>query len=203
MIKIIIIMMLFCATINAEKQVKSWEYLKFKNTVRQTLDFTCGAASLATLLNLYDTQLKVSENEIMRILNKKKMSKDSIVGLNEKFFNEKYRISLLDLKIAAQKHGYAAFGLKVPFHKLKNLKIPAIVHMKTKKIDHFSVVTGYNDYYVELSDPSFGKITITHNKFKKMYLGNILIIKPKIGASKIPKLNTIKQTFNFYLSKRI
>ena len=45
----------------------------------------------------------------MRILNKKKMSKDSIVGLNEKFFNEKYRISLLDLKIAAQKHGYVAF----------------------------------------------------------------------------------------------
>ena len=84
-------MMLFCSTIFAEKQVKSWEYLKFKDTVRQTLDFTCGAASLATLLNLYDTQLKVSENEIMRILNKKKMSKDSIVGLNEKFFNENYR----------------------------------------------------------------------------------------------------------------
>ena len=75
--------------------------------------------------------------------------------------------------------------------------------MKTKKIDHFSVVTGYNDYYVELSDPSFGKITITHNKFKKMYLGNILIIKPKIGASKIPQLNEVKQTFNAYLSKRI
>ena len=48
MIKIIVIMMLFCSTIFAEKQVKSWEYLKFKDTVRQTLDFTCGAASLVT-----------------------------------------------------------------------------------------------------------------------------------------------------------
>ena len=203
MIKIIVLMVIFCSSICAEKQVKTWEDLKFQGTVKQTLDFSCGAASLATLLNLYDTQLNVSENEIMRVLNKKKISEDSISGLNEESFNEKYRISLLDLKIAAQKHGYDAFGLKVPFYKLKNLKIPAIVHMKTKKIDHFSVVTGYNDHYVQLSDPSFGKITMTHNKFKNMYLGNILIIKPKIGASKIPKLNTIKQTFNVYLSKRI
>lgn len=50
-------------------KVESWKDLRDKDIVKQDLDFSCGAASIATLLNGYYNQ-KVTEEEVLKIMDK-------------------------------------------------------------------------------------------------------------------------------------
>ncbi|MBH38522.1 hypothetical protein CL658_05760 [bacterium] len=182
----------------AEKTVESWQSLKFKGTVQQKEDYTCGLASLATLINLYNG--KVTEGELIDIIGKNKITEQDIKKLSTKIdmkhFVEDNTITLLDLSMAATYYNFSSTGIKAPFNTLKNLKVPVIIHLKTKKLDHFSVLVGYSDAYIQLLDPSWGNITLTHSKFKKMYTGNILVLNPNSKQYTTISLKKIKKNFN-------
>ena len=48
--------------------MESWQEIKFKNVVKQKYDFSCGSASISTLLKLHDVH--VTEIEILDFLKK-------------------------------------------------------------------------------------------------------------------------------------
>src|SRR3990172_5397327 len=91
------------STVN--KNVQSFKDLRDKNIVKQKLDYSCGAASLATLLAFYFGQ-QTSEQEIMDTILKDRSEEEKTI-IRENGF------SLLDLKMAAEALGYKAAGFQL------------------------------------------------------------------------------------------
>lgn len=136
--------------------------------VKQDLDYSCGAASLATILNEHYGQT-VTEEEILKIMDKEDM-----------------RASFDDMARALKELGFRGVGYAASFEQLSKLKIPVIVYTKHRKDDHFSVLRGIDNNTVWLADPSLGNRTYSKYQFLQMWetredaelKGKILAILP-------------------------
>jgi len=146
-----------------KRDISSWIELKNRNLIRQRYDYSCGSASLATILKYFYNQ-NIDERDILKdILNQKRDKKSyRYVGL-----------SFLDLENFVKRVGFKAIGLSLNIDSLKSLKIPVILYIRVRDDSHFTVFKGINDNFVYLADPSFGNIKIRLSKFKEMfYLAN-------------------------------
>ena len=154
--------------ISVHKRVKSFKDLKFTNIVRQTRDYSCGAASLATILTYYIGR-ETSEEEVLSAI----LSDDD--DLKAERIREK-GLSLLDLKTYGESLGYKVKGYKLPDHNnITKLKIPAIVLIDHKGLSHFVVVKGSIDKDVYIADPARGNMKISLKEFGRIW-GNVLLI---------------------------
>lgn len=126
--------------------VTSWKTLRDSGIVKQDLDYSCGAASIATILNGYYGQ-SVTEAEIL----------DLIDG--------NLRASFEDMAGALAKLGFRGVGYAASFGQLTKLKVPVIVYTRHRKTDHFSVIRGVNSDTVWLADPSLGNRTYSKYQF--------------------------------------
>lgn len=147
--------------------VKSWKKLRDLNIVKQDQDFSCGAASIATLLNNFYGQ-NLTEDDILTQMGK-----------------EKERASFDDMQKIMPKLGFQAKGYALTYEQLTLLKIPAIVYLKYRKNEHFSVLRGIDKNTVLLADPSLGHISMSKFQFLKSWdttddemNGKILAILP-------------------------
>jgi uncharacterized protein len=52
-----------------EIKARSWKEFRDQNIVKQDLDYSCGSASIATLLNNYYNQ-NVTEEQVLKIIDK-------------------------------------------------------------------------------------------------------------------------------------
>jgi len=159
---------------------QSWEEIKFKNIIKQSQDYSCGAASLATILTYYYNDSK-SEKDILEIIAK-------INNYNLKIKDKKYKYTMLDLKKVANQYGYEAIGISLSYTDLKKLKIPAIVFLKRNNKKHFSIYKGKKNNLIYLADPTWGNVKWAEEKFKNRFLsfsvnnekvGRILLITKK------------------------
>lgn len=148
--------------------IKSWKNMRDHRVVKQDLDHSCGAASVATILNEYYAH-PVTEADILDIMNKQDM-----------------RASFADMAQAVEKLGYRGVGYALSFEQLSKLKIPVIVYTRHRKDDHFSVLRGISPDTVWLADPSLGNRTYSRHQFLKIWetrgdaqlKGKILAILP-------------------------
>ncbi|SPY31939.1 peptidase, C39 family [Neisseria gonorrhoeae] len=101
-------------------KLQSWKARRDFNIVKQDLDFSCGAASVATLLNNFYGQT-LTEEEVL-----------------EKLGKEQMRASFEDMRRIMPDLGFEAKGYALSFEQLAQLKIPVIVYLKYRKDDHFS-----------------------------------------------------------------
>jgi len=101
--------------VRIKKNLTNFKEIKTQNVVTQTLDYSCGPASLATLLSYY-FQDKVTEEEIIKFL---------LLTTDLKKVKQKKGFSLLDLKNFAKYKGYQVVGYKMDLeylsHKYKGL----------------------------------------------------------------------------------
>ncbi|WP_165087849.1 C39 family peptidase [Neisseria yangbaofengii] len=148
-------------------KVQSWKEKRDFNIVKQDLDFSCGAASVATLLNNFYGQ-KLTEEEVL-----------------EKMDKTRERASFDDMQRIMPDFGFEAKGYALTFEQLTALKIPVIVYLKYRKDDHFSVLRGVSDDTVLLADPSLGHISMSRAQFLEAWqtrqgklTGKILAIVP-------------------------
>ncbi|HFC7991698.1 TPA: C39 family peptidase [Neisseria meningitidis] len=149
-------------------KVQSWKERRDFNIVKQDLDFSCGAASVATLLNnLYGQTL--TEEEVLKKLDKEQM-----------------RASFEDMRRIMPDLGFEAKGYALSFEQLAQLKIPVIVYLKYRKDDHFSVLRGIDGNTVLLADPSLGHVSMSRAQFLEAWqtregnlAGKILAVVPK------------------------
>lgn len=145
--------------------VRSWVEIKNSNLVRQEYDYSCGSASLATILKFFFND-NVGEQEVLdSVLKKKGIDKSDKGKLEEKDM----KLSFYDLKEFAEERGYKSFGIALSLETLKKLKVPAIVFVTIRKKEHFSVYKGMDDRFIYLADPSFGNIKVSHSRFAEMF----------------------------------
>lgn len=159
--------------------VGSWKSLRDQRIVKQDLDFSCGAASLATLLNgFYGESFK--EQDFLNAMD-----------------TGKRKASFEDMARVLPTFGYKAQGFSSSWDQLSQLQIPVVVYLKYRREDHFSVIRGIDSSSVWLGDPSFGNRIFSKEEFLKMWQisgreeehldnkdrGKILVILP-IGEGK-------------------
>jgi predicted double-glycine peptidase len=146
----------------------SYVDLKYAVTVRQTFDFSCGAAALATMLTYY-WGIPTTEIDVMNVLRSRYPGQDWKT-LQDRGF------SFDDLIWAAQKLGFEAQGAEISADQLAKLDGPVIVHLDKGKFQHFSVVRAAKTGHVFLSDPVVGTETMSLGEFEKQYTGDALAI---------------------------
>jgi len=132
-------------------KVKSWKALRDERVVKQNLDYSCGAASLATLLNEYYGQ-SLTEAELL-----------AAMGIGD------FVASFEDMQQALLKFGFRAVGVSASYDQLAKLKMPVIVYLKHRKTEHFSVLRGIDETTVWLADPSLGNRTYSRWQFLDMW----------------------------------
>ncbi|AKM93218.1 C39 family peptidase [Neisseria meningitidis] len=149
-------------------KIQSWKERRDFNIVKQDLDFSCGAASVATLLNNFYGQT-LTEEEVLKKLDKEQM-----------------RASFEDMQRIMPDLGFEAKGYALSFEQLAQLKIPIIVYLKYRKDDHFSVLRGIDGNTVLLADPSLGHVSMSRAQFLDAWqtregnlAGKILAVVPK------------------------
>ncbi|MDI6782324.1 MAG: C39 family peptidase [bacterium] len=165
---------------NLRKHITSWIELRDRGLVRQAYDYSCGASSLSTILEYFFNE-DINEKEILDVILKFK-GIDNKKNLEDKDF----RLSFHDFEEFARLKGYKAIGLALPVESLKQLKIPAIVFIKIRRREHFSMYKGMDEQFVYLADPSFGNIKVRMSKFREMFAtrkddkhpGKILVFIP-------------------------
>ena len=136
---------------SGQVRVRSWKTIRDAGVVKQDLDYSCGAASAATLLNGFYGQ-RVSEKRFLKAM-----------GMEDGM------ASFQDMARAMPKFGFKAKGFAASWEQLVKLKIPVIVYVKYRKDDHFSVLRGINGDTVWLADPSFGNRTFSKAQFLDMW----------------------------------
>ncbi|MDO4682462.1 MAG: C39 family peptidase [Lautropia sp.] len=132
-------------------KVKSWKTLRDDGIVKQDLDYSCGAASAATLLNSFYGQ-NVSEKQFLKTMGE-----------------EDGMASFEDMARAMPAFGFKARGFAASWDQLIKLKLPVIVYVKYRKDDHFSVLRGISGNTVWLADPSLGNRTFSKSQFLQMW----------------------------------
>lgn len=132
-------------------QVKSWKSIRDEGIVKQDLDYSCGAAGLATILNEFYGQ-SVSEEELLITLDKGDA-----------------KASFADMQRALPAFGFKAQGFAATFDQLLKLKAPVLVYLKHRSTEHFSVLKGVGENTVHLADPSLGHVTLSKSQFLGMW----------------------------------
>ena len=151
----------------------SWQEIKYEGIVRQSLDDSCGAASLATMLKFHFGE-NVTEEDILG-----RMDSDG-------------KTSFLEMGEVAREYGTRPVGIRLPFSELIKLQMPAIAYLKYRGSDHFSVVRGVDPSgNVLLADPMWGNRKFTGKQFRhmweasvnnKMKMGKLLLIMPSLSS---------------------
>lgn len=158
--------------------VRSFKSLRDHGIVKQQYDYSCGAASLATLLThgLGDT---VGEAEILeRVI--ARLAGDQETELRAK------GVSLLDLKAVSEERGHRASGFRLELAQLGRITRPVMVFIRPFGYEHFAVLRGIRGGTVHLADPSLGHWRMPLAKFAAMWAddsgrGVIFIVERRDG----------------------
>lgn len=166
--------------VGAGRQVRVRETVKpFAETedaryVKQSYDYSCGSAALATLLRFYLGE-KYTEKQVIQGLLRYGDS-DQIA--------KRRAFSLLDMKKFVSVLGYQGVGYKAELEDLKTLEGPAIVPIKIFDYRHFAVLKGVHDGHIFFADPWRGNISFTLAEFKDAWYENVIfVVSPKGGKA--------------------
>jgi predicted double-glycine peptidase len=162
------------------KDVVSIKERKFKNIVHQQYDFSCGAASLATLLKYGYKVEGINEADLV----KEMIEKGDPKQIREKGF------SLLDLKKMAERKGFQSNGYKVKAENLTKLKIPVIILLNTKGYKHFVILKGIKNERAYFADPAFGNRSIPFKDFVESWDEAVLVVYKKTEKGILLEIDT-------------
>jgi len=151
----------------ASIRVESLREARFRRTVRQSYDFSCGAAAVATLLT-YHYGRSTSEAEVFREM--------WTSGDQEKI--QRVGFSLLDMKQFLNGNGYPANGYRIGLSDLRAANVPAIALITTAGYRHFVVLQGISSASVLLSDPALGLREMSRAGFEAIRDPILLVIRP-------------------------
>ncbi len=158
----------------------SLKEIRDRYVVKQALDYSCGAAALATLLVYYYGDL-TSEAEILALL-KEPLTPDELAVKAERGF------SLLDLKKAAERRGFRAAGFRLTPDQLTRLIAPVIVYVEPHGYKHFAVLRAVRNGMVYLADPARGNLRMRIDQFAgagNEWQEGIIFVLGQTGEQKI------------------
>lgn len=146
-------------------RVTSLKEARYRTTIRQRYDFSCGSAATATLLT-YHFDHPVTEAEVFK----------SMFDAGDQAKIRKEGFSLLDMRRYLAGLGYQADGFELPLEKLGEEGLPAIVLLNDNGYRHFVVVKGVKDGRVLLGDPARGTRAMSREKFESLWDNRVLFV---------------------------
>jgi len=150
------------------RRPKSFLDRRFDGVVGQTADFTCGAASVATILTYYWNR-PTTEIEVLEIIRSRYTA--------EQWKNrEGNGVSFDDLIFAAKKLGFQAAGAEIGLEDLPKLAAPVILHLDKGKFQHFSVLRRAVSEVYYMADSIVGQTVLTQADLRSQYTGKALAI---------------------------
>lgn len=145
------------------------------NLVRQRYDYSCGSASLTTLLRFY-LGLDVDEQRVMNGMLQ--------YGERDKIMARR-GFSLADMKHLVTALGYRGEGFRGEFEDLKTLGQPAILRITYGDFQHFVVLRDIAAKRVFLADPAFGNISLTEDEFLEIWDGILFLVSADKGKQPV------------------
>ena len=150
---------------NFSINVSSIKEQRFKTIYKQQYDFSCGSATLASLLFFhYDDMV----DEFM-------VFKEMYSNGNQQKIQQ-HGFSLLDMKHYLSRRGYRANGFKISLEQLAQAEIPAITIINNRGYMHFVIIKGSNEHEVLVGDPAIGIKVYSRAEFEKMWNKQILFV---------------------------
>lgn len=136
---------------NRNRTIESWKTLRDQGVVRQYFDYSCGAASIATLLTSH-FNAPTSEARVLSLL---------------PTVDRPY--SLTDMAHALKLLGYESISLRVDAADLQKLTVPAVLFMHPRRtrttVGHFVVLRNIGDASVTVADPASGNRAYAFDDF--------------------------------------
>lgn len=167
-------------SLNGEITTQTWKSRRDAQVVKQNEDFSCGAASLATLLNSYYGQT-LTESQILKDMDKPDMM-----------------ANFEDMARVVNRYGFKAGGLALSYEQLSKLTVPVLVYLQVKGSDHFSVLRGISPTHVQLADPSMGNRNFSKAQFQEMWeTRNDALLKGKILLV-LPQQSDVARNADFF-----
>lgn len=146
-------------------EVQSIRERRFNNLIQQETDFSCGAASLATVLReAYDFDV----NEQMVI-------EGMLAGADQAIVRTQ-GFSMLDMKRYVEAIGLRARGYRISPAGLQHLRIPAVVLQEVRGYKHFVVVLRSDKQHVYVGDPVLGHKRYTLDEFVQGWNGIVFAV---------------------------
>lgn len=195
LIRICLLFYLLQSLANAEFIVQSYQEIKNQRVIRQSYEESCGASSLATLLNILN-QSNFTELEMLKTMSESKLNTDMV--------------SFTDLKAAVQKLGFKANSYSLDREILNQLvKIPMLVKIENDpRFPHFVVIINHKGNYLQIFDPNYGEYISSKKEFYSIWDrdkkgGYALIVAPQKALNlfdlKLPhSLNFIFSPFSLH-----
>lgn len=146
-------------------RVTSLKEARYRTTVPQRFDFSCGSAATATLLTWHFDH-PVTEADVFKAMFES--------GDQAKIRKEGF--SLLDMRRYLASLGYEADGFELPLDKLIEEGLPAIVLLNDRGYRHFVVVKGLQGGRVLLGDPARGTRAMSREKFESLWDNRVLFV---------------------------
>lgn len=132
--------------------VKSLQELRNSEVIRQEFEESCGAASLATLINFFELR-KIGEREVLEILEQKTDM-----------------LSFRELQLAGGKLGYQMRGYQISREILEKTNYPLLVKIQDDpRFPHFVVVINYKGDFLRIFDPNFGSYISSKSEFYSIW----------------------------------
>lgn len=134
-LKILLFLPILALSTKAEWVVKSYQEIKNERVIRQTYEQSCGASSLATLLNILDDQKKFDELELLKIMSGQELYTDMV--------------SFADLSDAVKKLGFQSNSYQINRENLDKLvNIPMLVKIEDDpRFPHFVIIINHKGNY--------------------------------------------------------
>ncbi len=134
--------------------VESMRESRFRHLVRQQTDYSCGAASLATILR-YAYHLDADEDTVI----------EGMLALADPEVVKERGFSLLDIKRYVESLGMRGRGYRIDEAKLRSLRVPSLALMDVNGFRHFVVLKQVRGEVVEIGDPILGNRVIPLPEF--------------------------------------
>ncbi|ECQ1391020.1 peptidase C39 [Campylobacter coli] len=182
-LKILLFLPIFALSANAEWVVKSYQEIKNERVIRQTYEESCGASSLATLINILDNQ-NFNELKLLETMSGQQLYTDMV--------------RFADLSDAVKKLGFQSNSYQINRENLDKLvNIPMLVKIEDDpRFPHFVIIINHKGNYLQVLDPSHGEYISSKSQFFSIWDrynkgGYALIVAPKKELKPF-KLNTPK-----------
>lgn len=137
------------------KDVQSIRERRYENLVEQRTDFSCGAASLATILRYAYEFSDTTETEVL----------SGMLMLADIELVQQQGFSLLDMKNYVESLGLRGRGYEVTPETLDEVSIPVIVLLDLDGYKHFVVLKKASDDRVYVGDPALGNRVMSRDDF--------------------------------------
>lgn len=145
--------------------VTSMKESRFRSTVRQQYDYSCGSAAVATLLGEHYA-FPVGEQDVFEEMYRR--------GDQARIRREGF--SMLDMKHYLEAHGFDADGFVADLDVVDKAGLPAIVLLRENGYNHFVVIKGVRGERVLIGDPSLGTRAVPRQRFEAMWAGHMLFV---------------------------